>query len=99
MVAGWQLGLLAGSIPDEYGGFGGRSAVTGVLAAEELGWGDLCGGLVLTAPNLAALPILLCGSEAQKLEFLPRFCADAYAPASAAMMEPRYAQHHRSIHV
>lgn len=87
---GWQLGLLPASIPEQYGGFGERSAVTGVLAVEELAWGDLSAALALSAPNLVAFPILLCGSEQQKAELLPQFCSDAYAPASAALIEPRY---------
>src|SRR5262249_6476156 len=73
-----------------YGGFGERSAVTGVLAAEELAWGDVSGALALSAPNLVAFPVLLCGSDVQKSEILPHFCSDAYVPASAALIEPRY---------
>jgi len=89
-AGGWELGLLPASIPEQYGGFGERSAVTGVLAAEELAWGDLSGALALSAPNLVAFPVLLCGSEQQKTELLPQFCSDAYSPASAALIEPRY---------
>ncbi|PYQ46908.1 MAG: acyl-CoA dehydrogenase [Acidobacteria bacterium] len=89
-TGGWELGLLPASIPEKYGGFGERSAVTGVLAAEELAWGDLSGALALSAPNLVAFPVLLCGSEQQKAELLPQFCSNAYAPASAALIEPRY---------
>jgi len=89
-AGGWELGLLAASIPEQYGGFGERSALTGVLAAEELAWGDLSGALALSAPNLVAFPILLCGSETQKTDLLPQFCGDKYAPASAALIEPRY---------
>jgi alkylation response protein AidB-like acyl-CoA dehydrogenase len=88
--AGWELGLLPASLPEEFGGFGERSAMTGVLAAEELAWGDLAGALALLAPNLVALPVLLCGSEAQKRDVLPGFAADSYRPASAALIEPRY---------
>ena len=36
---GWELGFLQASIPEEYGGFGERSLVTGVLAVEELAYG------------------------------------------------------------
>ncbi len=86
---GWELGLLPGSIPDLYGGFGERSALNGVLAAEELGWGDLSAALALTSPNLVALPVLLCGSREQKADLLPLFCSESWAPASAALMEPR----------
>ena len=33
---GWELGLLQASIPEDYGGFGEYSVLTGVLAAEGL---------------------------------------------------------------
>jgi acyl-CoA dehydrogenase len=90
MQAGWELSLLPASISEEYGGFGERSALTWVLAAEELAWGDLSATLALTAPNLVALPVLLCGSAEQKKELLPLFCTDSYIPGSAALMEPRF---------
>jgi acyl-CoA dehydrogenase len=89
MRSGWQLGLLAGSLPEEYGGFGERSALTGTLAAEELAWGDLAGALALLAPNLVALPVLLCGSAEQRAELLPAFAGEEHRPAAAALMEPR----------
>ena len=88
--AGWELGLLPASIPEEYGGFGEHSAVTGVLAAEELAWGDLSATLTLAAPNLVALPVLFFGSLEQKKEILPHFCTDSYAYGSAALMEPSF---------
>ncbi len=88
--SGWELGLLQASIPEQYGGFGERSAITGVLAAEELAWGDLSGALALAAPSLVAFPVLLCGSDEQRKEILPRFCSDSYVPAAAALIEPRY---------
>jgi acyl-CoA dehydrogenase len=90
MQAGWELGLLPASISEEFGGFGERSALTWVLAAEELAWGDLSATLALTAPNLVAVPVLLCGSTEQKLELLPLFCTDSYIHGSAALMEPRF---------
>lgn len=88
--AGWELGLLPASLPEAHGGFGERSVMTGALAAEELGWGDLAGALALMSPNLLAMPILLRGSAEQKQELLPRFAAEAWGPGSAALMEPRY---------
>ena len=88
MHTGWELGLLPASIPEEYGGFGEHSALTWVLAAEELAWGDLSATLALTAPNLVALPILLCGTAEQKKTMLPLYCAEAYVPGAAALMEP-----------
>ena len=90
LSGGWELGLLPASIPEQYGGFGDRSAVTGVLAAEELAWGDLSAALALSAPNLVAMPVLLSGTDEQKARLLPEFCAGSYVAASAAVIEPRY---------
>src|SRR3990172_4853436 len=53
---GWQLGLIPSAIPEELGGFGELSAVTGVLAAEELAYGDLSISLYVLAPSLFASP-------------------------------------------
>ncbi len=87
---GWELGLLQSSIPEQYGGFGARSAVTLALAAEELAYGDLAAATAILAPGLFALPILIAGSSEQKLTHLPKFCEGGYLPATAALIEPRY---------
>src|SRR6185369_8198479 len=67
---GWELGLLQASVPEPYGGFGERSAVTGVLALEAMAFGDLAGALAVMTPSLFATPILLAGSEEQKQTYL-----------------------------
>jgi len=90
MREGWELGLLPASIPEQYGGFGEHSVLTGVLAAEELAWGDLSATLSLAAPNLVAIPVLLCGSAEQRKEILPLFCTDCYIHGAAALMEPHF---------
>ena len=87
---GWELGFLQASIPDAYGGFGERSAVTGALAAEAMAWGDLAGALAVMAPGLFALPILLGGSEEQKKEYLPPVIGGEWCPYTAALIEPFY---------
>jgi alkylation response protein AidB-like acyl-CoA dehydrogenase len=84
---GWELGLLQASIPEAYGGFGERSAVTGVLAVEEMAFGDLAGTLAVMAPSLFATPILLAGSEEQKKEYLPKVIEGDWAPYTAALIE------------
>lgn len=84
---GWELGLLQASIPDTYGGFGDRSAVTGVLALEEMSFGDLAGSLAVTTPSLFATPILLAGTEEQKQEYLPKIIEGDWAPYTAALIE------------
>ncbi len=85
---GWELGLLQASIPEAYGGFGERSAVTGVLAAEELGWGDMAGGLAVMAPSTFALPILAVGTEEQKRRWLAPVIEAGWKPYTAAFIEP-----------
>jgi alkylation response protein AidB-like acyl-CoA dehydrogenase len=84
------LGLLQASIPEAYGGFGERSAVTGVLASEAMAWGDLSGALAVMAPGLFAMPILLAGDEAQKQEYLPHVIEGDWLPYTAALIEPYY---------
>ncbi len=86
--AGWEIGLLPTALPEEYGGFGDYSAVTGALALEEFAWGDLATTLNVMTPNLVAIPIMLCGTEQQKNEYLPQFCGEAPPKVSAALTEP-----------
>lgn len=84
---GWELGFLQASVPESYGGFGDRSAVTGVLAVEEMAYGDLAGALAVMTPSLFATPLLLGGSEEQKQEYLPGIVAGNWAPYTAALIE------------
>jgi len=87
---GWELGVLQASIPEAYGGFGDRSAVTGVLAAEEMAYGDLAGALAIGTPSLFALSILLAGSEEQKQKYLMPVIEAEWKPYTAALMEPAF---------
>jgi acyl-CoA dehydrogenase len=87
---GWELGFLQASIPEDYGGFGEYSAVTGVLAAEEFAFGDLAGALAIMTPGLFAFPILLAGSEDQKQKYLPGLVEAEWKPYTAALMENRF---------
>ena len=84
---GWEIGLLQASIPESYGGFGERSAVTGVLAVEEMAFGDLAGSLAVLTPSLFAMPILLAGSEEQKQTYLPKVIEGEWTPYTAALIE------------
>jgi acyl-CoA dehydrogenase len=84
---GWELGLLQASIPESYGGFGERSAVTSALALEEMAFGDLAGTFAVNTPNLFALPILLAGSEEQKQNYLSRVIEADWRPYTAALIE------------
>ena len=86
--AGWEIGLLPTALPEAYGGFGDYSAVTGALALEEFAWGDLAITLNVMTPNLVAIPIMLCGTEQQKGDYLPQFCEETPPKVSAALTEP-----------
>lgn len=90
---GWELGVLQASIPERYGGFGERSAVSSVLAAEMLGWGDMAGALAVMTPGLFGLPILAVGTEEQKKTYLPSLAEGAWTPITAAFVEPNYDFH------
>lgn len=90
---GWELGVLQASIPDSYGGFGEHSAVTSVLAAEELGWGDLAGALAVMAPATFAIPVLLAGTEEQKASLLPPVIEAEWKPYVTALVESSFDFH------
>jgi alkylation response protein AidB-like acyl-CoA dehydrogenase len=84
----WQLGLVPSAIPSELGGFGELSAVTGVLAAEELAFGDLSLAVQVVTPALFAYPVILYGTAEQREQFLPAFLEDNPAAMTAALLEP-----------
>jgi alkylation response protein AidB-like acyl-CoA dehydrogenase len=81
------MGVLQASVPEAYGGFGERSVVTGVLAAEEMAYGDLAGTLAVNTPALFVMPILLVGTEEQKQEFIPPVIEMDWLPYTAALIE------------
>lgn len=84
-----ELGLVANALPEAVGGGGERSAVTSVLVAEELAWGDLALALAVLSPALGALPVADFGSDAQRAAHLPRYLGDRFAPGALAVAEPR----------
>lgn len=65
------LGLTTMNVPEKYGGMG-LSLVEEMIVSEELAWA--CSGisLAITINNLAALPLIIAGNEAQKQEYLGR---------------------------
>jgi acyl-CoA dehydrogenase len=85
---GWGLGLVPTAIPEELGGLGEMSAVTGVLAAEEMAYGDLSTALHVLTPALFAYPVALFGSAEQRESLLPMFLEEDFIPATAALLEP-----------
>ncbi len=81
-----QAGLVNMNIPEAYGGVG-ASPLEECLVAEELGYG--CTGIStsLSTNSLAALPILLAGSEQQKQYWLGERLVDKGEFASYGVTE------------
>lgn len=92
IAKGWELGLLGGSIPEEYEGFADEevSTLTGIIALEELAWGDLSTAMYLMAPSVMALSIMDQGTEEQKKQYLPAFTGEDFKAASCALIEPYF---------
>jgi len=84
-----HIGLLSYRYPEEYGGSGIDSVLTTCLVAEELSWGCLGIATAILGCGLAAIPLLVGGSEAQKARYLPWFCDEGRVRAGAfALTEP-----------
>ena len=78
-------GLINMNIPAEYGG-GGAALIEECLIGEALAWG--CSGIStsMMINNLAAIPVIVAGSEAQKKEWLGRMVQGQLA--AYAVTEP-----------
>ncbi len=85
-----ELGLVATSLPEAYGGGGERSAVTSCLVIEELAWGDLALAIGILSPSLLGLPVADFGTEAQQSELLPSLCGVSFEPGCLALVEARF---------
>jgi alkylation response protein AidB-like acyl-CoA dehydrogenase len=88
--AGWEIGVLPTAIPEDYGGFGEHSVVTGAVATEAFAFGDLATTLKIMSPNQVAIPVMLCGTDAQKEHYLPLFTGERAPLLAAALTEPVY---------
>ncbi len=88
--AAHELGLVANALPEAQGGGGERSAMNGVLIAEELAWGDLAIALAILSPGLLGFPLADFGSESQRNELLPTLLDGGFVPGSLAIVEPRF---------
>ncbi len=82
----FEVGLVNLTIPEEFGG-GGLGHLDESIITEELCYG--CSGIAisLTVNNLAAVPLVLGGSEALKTEYLGQLTSE-YATASYCLSEP-----------
>jgi acyl-CoA dehydrogenase len=83
---GWELGLMNGEVPPEYGGLG-LSTLDHVLMMEEINYGCSGIGTTLAGNNLGAMPLILAGTEEQKKKYLGML-TDAPVFAAYACSEP-----------
>src|SRR2546428_8570580 len=84
----WEIGLMNVELPQEVGGLG-LSTLDHVLMAEEVNYGCAGIGTTMFGNNLAAMPIMLAGTDEQKKKWLrpltdpAGFAADACSQAGA----------------
>ena len=82
----WEIGLMNAEVPQEYGGIG-LSTLDHVLMAEEVNYGCAGIGTTLLGNNLAAMPIILAGTEEQRKRWLGSL-SEAPIFAAYACSEP-----------
>jgi acyl-CoA dehydrogenase len=82
----WELGLMNGHLPEQYGG-PGLTYLDGAIIEEEIAWG--CSGICTTllCNGLASAPVAIAGSEELKKDYLGRL-SEAPLLASFCLTEP-----------
>jgi acyl-CoA dehydrogenase len=83
-----EVGLTCYDLPEEYGGGGVTSLLTGCLMLEELAWGDSAIAGCIGGGSFFAGPILVMGSEEQKRRWLPPLCSPSPPVGAVAVTEP-----------
>ncbi|MFA6945741.1 MAG: acyl-CoA dehydrogenase family protein [Pedobacter sp.] len=81
-----ELGLLAVSIPEEYGGFG-KNFNTSMLVADSVGAGCSFAVALSAHTGIGTLPILYYGSKEQKDRYIPKLATGEWK-ASYCLTEP-----------
>jgi acyl-CoA dehydrogenase len=71
----WQTGLMNAEVPEAYGGLG-LPCLDHCLIQEEIAYGCCGFNTSLAASNLAALPLIIAGTEEQKKKYLGRLVAE-----------------------
>ena len=83
-----EVGITSFMLPAEYGGGGFTDVFTQCLAQEELTYGDIAIGNLVTSNGFYADPILELGTDEQKQRFLTPLCADLPPFTALATTEP-----------
>ncbi len=85
-----ELGITAVNIPEDFDGIAAhRSAVTNVLVAEALAYGDMGLALPILAPGGVASALTHWGSAEQQATYLGEFAGDNAPQACVAIAEPQ----------
>jgi len=82
-----ELGLMAMTIPEEYGG-SGMDTVSFSLAMMEVGRACASTAVTMSVTNMVAEGIYRFGNEDQKRKYIPPIASGEYAAASFALTEP-----------
>ena len=84
-----ELGVTAINIPEDFDGIAAqRSAVTNVLVAEALAYGDMGLALPILAPGGFASALTHWGSADQQATYLPSFAGENVPQACVSITEP-----------
>ena len=81
-----ELGLLAVSIPEEYGGFG-KNFNTSMLVADSIGAGCSFAVALSAHTGIGTLPILYYGNQVQKDKYIPKLATGEWK-AAYCLTEP-----------
>jgi len=85
-----ELGITAVNVPEDFEGIAAhRAAVTNVLVAEALAYGDMGLALPILAPAGVAVALTHWGSADQQATYLKEFAGDNVPQACVAIAEPR----------
>ena len=85
-----ELGITAINIPEDFDGIAEhRSAVTNVLVAEALAYGDMGQALPILAPGGVASALTHWGSADQQATYLSEFAGENVPQACVAIAEPQ----------
>ena len=85
-----DVGITSFMLPAEYGGGGFTDVFTQCLAQEELTYGDIAIGNLVTSNGFYADPILEIGTDEQRQRFLTPLCSDEPPFTALATTEPEY---------
>ena len=85
-----ELGITAINVPEDYEGIAAhRAAVTNVLVAEALAYGDMGLALPILAPAGVASALTHWGSADQQATYLKEFAGESVPQACVAIAEPQ----------